>query len=172
MTFGIPFQRVHDVKALGFHQLFGRFKRLFLFMRKFLVNPVLSCPLCEGTPIFGPCGQQFSDLLKGPDFSATFCWASTNSSGVGSSHQGEKNPSCRSPVKTEDEPVESGRLVTMRVKYQNDLQGTRLPGAFSSRLLARSAKLHEPDHGSGNRGSGRRVFIGQAKERLINHAEI
>ena len=23
MTFGIPFQRVHDVKALGFHQLFG-----------------------------------------------------------------------------------------------------------------------------------------------------
>ena len=23
MTFGIPFQRVHDVKALGVHQLFG-----------------------------------------------------------------------------------------------------------------------------------------------------
>ena len=23
MTFGTPFQRVHDVKALGFHQLFG-----------------------------------------------------------------------------------------------------------------------------------------------------
>ena len=34
MTFGIPFQRVHDVKALGFHQLFGRFKRPFFIYEK------------------------------------------------------------------------------------------------------------------------------------------
>ena len=32
MTLGIPFQRVHDVKTLGFHQLFGLFKQsLFYF---------------------------------------------------------------------------------------------------------------------------------------------
>ena len=31
MTFGIPFQRVYDVKTLGFHQLFDRFKRPFFY---------------------------------------------------------------------------------------------------------------------------------------------
>ena len=37
-----------------------------------------------------------------------------------------------------------------------------VPGLdFSSHLFAGRAKLHEPDHGSGSPGGGRRVFIGQ-----------